>query len=182
MRAHFRLPLISHTIHRILRLGGPRVVVGAFGAAGLIAMLNFVTVLATPSSGQTTTPVARSTVPQRFKVHAKTDQLDVKIESKGPVDVIVNNNKVIPGGTVGWHSHTGPVIVQIRKGSMTLYEPSCSPQVFYAGEAFVENVTNDHVHTVRNEGIEDLEWTATSFAPVGAPGRLDQPAPATCPL
>jgi len=182
MRAYVRSHVPCRTIHRILCLGGPRIAVGALTTAGLIAALNFVTVLATPSSGQTTTAIGRGTIPQGFKAHANTDQLDVKIESKGSVDVIVNNNKLIPGGTVGWHSHTGPVIVLIRKGSMSVYDAFCSPQVFYAGEAFVENVTNDHVHTVRNEGMEDLEWTATTFAPVGAAGKIDQPAPATCPL
>ena len=153
-----------------------------FAAAGLIATFALATVWATPSSGLTTVNVARSTIPEGFKVHTHTDALNVKLESKGPVDAVVNNNKLAPGGTVGWHSHTGPVIVQIRKGSMTLYDEACNAQVVLAGEAFVENVTGDHGHTVRNEGTEDLEWTGTSLIPVGAAGRIDRPAPAGCAL
>ena len=156
--------------------------IGLFTAAGLTAALTFATVWATPSSGLTTVNVARATIAEEFKVHAHTDLLNVKIESKGPVDAVVNSSKLAPGGTVGWHSHTGPVIVQIRRGSMTLYDEACNAQVVFAGEAFVENVTGDHVHTVRNEGIEDLEWTATSLIPVGAVGRIDRPAPSGCPL
>jgi hypothetical protein len=167
-----------------------RPIIAIFAAAGLVATVTIVTTLATASSGLTATPIARTTIPQEFKIHAMTDQIDVKMESKGPVDVVVNNNKLAPGGTVGWHSHTGPVVVQIRKGMMTLYDgsdPNCTPQDISAGEAFVENVTEaingrQHVHTVRNEGIVDLEWTAASFVPVGEPGRIDQPAPGNCPF
>jgi quercetin dioxygenase-like cupin family protein len=151
-------------------------------AGSIVAAAAIATLLATPPSGLTTTPIARATIAEPFKVHAKTNDVDVKLESKGPVDVVVNNNKLAPGGTVGWHSHTGPVIVQIRKGAMTLYGPDCVPHVVFAGEAFVENITGEHGHTVRNEGVEDLEWTGTSLIPVGAPGRVDQPAPATCPI
>jgi quercetin dioxygenase-like cupin family protein len=159
-----------------------RMGLGVFAAAGLSAILPFATVSATPSSGLTTMNIARSIIAEEFKVHAHTDFLNVKIESKGPVDAVVNNNKLAPGGTVGWHSHTGPVIVQIRKGAMTLYDEACNAQVVFAGQAFVENVTGDHAHTVRNEGGEDLEWTGTSLIPVGAAGRIDRPAPGGCPF
>ena len=160
---------------------------GRFGlaAAGtaIAVAITAVTLLATPSSGLTTTPIGRATIAaDGFKIQALTEFLHLKLESKGPVDVVVNNNKLAPGGTVGWHTHTGPVTVLIRKGAMTLYEADCTPYVVTAGEAFVENITGDHAHTVRNEGVEDLEWTATGFVPVGFPGRIDQPAPATCPL
>jgi quercetin dioxygenase-like cupin family protein len=141
-----------------------------------------VTLLATPSSGLTTTPIGRATIADKFKVRAHTEFLDVRLDSKGPVDVVVGSNRLAPGGTVGWHTHTGPVIVLIRKGAMTLYDEDCTPHVVFAGEAFVENITGDHAHTARNEGIEDLEWTGTSFVPVGFPGRIDQPAPLTCPI
>ncbi len=158
-----------------------------FGVVAILTVLVavFRTVLATPSSGLTSTLLARANLAEGFKVHANTDELNVKIESKGPVDVVVNNNKVTPGGTVGWHSHTGPVIVLISKGIMTLYDgadPTCTPLTYHAGQAFVENVTGQKVHVVRNEGIEDLEWTATSFVPVAGPGRIDQPAPGNCPF
>jgi hypothetical protein len=68
---------------------------------------------------------------------------------------------------------------------MTLYDgadPTCTPHTYHAGQAFVENVTGQAVHVVRNEGIEDLEWTGTSFVPVAGPGRIDQPAPGNCPF
>jgi hypothetical protein len=173
----------SATIGNLIALR-PGLVISLLATAGLLAPF-LGAVFATPSSGLTTVPVARGTIAEDFKIHAHTDQLNVKIESKGPVDVVVNNNKLLPGGTVGWHSHTGPVIVLIRRGSMTLYDgadPDCTPKVFYAGEAFVENVTGDSAHTVRNEGTEDLEWTGTSFIPVGGVGRIDRPAPGNCPF
>jgi len=168
-------------MHRANRSDRVRAIIGGCLLAGIIAALT-VNVLGTPPSGLITTPIARSTIAQEFKVRARTDFLDVRIQSKGPVDVVVNRNRLLPGGTVGWHTHTGPVIVAVMNGSMTLYDDACNPTVVSAGEAFVEAITGDHAHTVRNEGVEDVEWTGTSFVPVGLPGRIDQPAPPNCPF
>jgi len=143
-------------------------------------MVGAATILATGSSRLTATPIARSTIRDGFKVQAKTDLIHVRLESKGPIDVVVNNNTLAPGGYVGWHSHNGPVFVQIRKGAMTLYGPDCQPHVVYADDAFVENITNDDEHTVHNEGVENLEWTSTALLPVGYASRVDEPQPATC--
>jgi quercetin dioxygenase-like cupin family protein len=152
----------------------------AVASAAISAVLLATTVIATPSSGLTATAIARAMMPDGFKVQAHTDLLHIKLDSKGPVDAVVNNNKLAPGGTVGWHTHTGPVFVLIRSGEMSIYDSDCSRHVVFAGEAFVENVTGDTAHTVRNEGASDLEWTSTSLGPVGFAGRVDRPAPPTC--
>jgi hypothetical protein len=47
-----------------------------------------------------------------------------------------------------------------------------------AGTAFVEQ--GEHVHIARNEGTTNLVFTILYVTPVGAPQRVDEPAPGNC--
>src|SRR5436305_12383053 len=70
-------------------------------------------VLATPSSGLTTTILAKSLFDE-FNVKAHTvpaDTWQARLQTRGQSDVYVVDNKLAPksttapGGTTGWHSH-----------------------------------------------------------------------------
>ena len=68
-------------------------------------------VLATPSSGLTTTILAKSLFDNmNINAHALDPKVKWRamIQTHGQSDVYVVDNKLAPGGTTGWHSHPGP--------------------------------------------------------------------------
>ena len=152
------------------------------------------TVLATPSSGLTTTQLAKSRfadIDVRAIVNAHTHPADVwrsRVRTHGPSDVYVVDNKLAaataatPGGTTGWHSHPGPSLIEVVAGSVTNYEgddPNCTPHVYPAGTGFVDAGGTD-VHMLRNEGSAPAETIAVQLLPAGADRKIDAPDPGHC--
>ena len=70
---------------------------------------------------------------------------------------------VQPGAQFPWHSHYGPVIVNIISGSLT-YVPAgtCEERTYSAGESFVD-AGHGHVHTAFNPGSAPTVFIATFF-------------------
>jgi hypothetical protein len=122
----------------------------------------------------------------------------VDINAKGNTDIAVSTVVVGVGGSSGWHSHPGPVLVIVKTGAITFYRAgghgaqgeddeqaaaqtghsaTCTRTVYPAGSAFVEVPAPGHVMLAKNEGSVETTVTATYFAPAGAPLRIDQPAP-----
>jgi quercetin dioxygenase-like cupin family protein len=140
------------------------------------------TVLATPSSGVTSTLLAKG----RFDVidaKTKTGKWKARIKTKRSSDLEVLEVRIAPGGTAGWHSHPGPSLVIVKSGTATLYhgdDPSCAPHVVPAGSGFVDN--GGVVHTVRNEGSVELVNIVSSLIPADAIRRIDEPDPGNCPF
>ena len=153
----------------------------------------------TVASGFASTPVARGSG-EAFDVRSSTAGFDVEIKTKGNTDIAVSNVVVVPGGTSGWHSHPGPVLVVVKTGTITFYRagshggqkgddehhgrnaPKCTRTDYPAGSAFVEVPAAGHVMLAKNEGSIEATVTATYFAPPGAALRIDQPAPGgNCP-
>jgi quercetin dioxygenase-like cupin family protein len=148
-------------------------------AAGIAAYGG--TVLATSARGVTSTTFA---VGQFDEINAKTlsSSWQARINTKGESDVYILENRIVPGGSFGWHSHPGPSIVVVKTGALTLYradDPTCAPEVVAAGSGFVDD--GGDVHLVRNEGSVDTVVYVTSLVPRGAARRIDQPQPANCP-
>ena len=149
----------------------------------------------TVASGFVSTPVARGSS-DAFHIRS-TDGFDVEIKAKDSTDFAVSNVVVAPGGTSGWHSHPGPVIVVVKTGTITFYRagkhggqngddanggngvnaPICSRTDYPAGSAFLEVPAPGHVMLARNEGTTEATVTATYFAPPRAALRIDQPWP-----
>jgi hypothetical protein len=64
----------------------------------------------------------------------------------------------------------------VTAGTLTLEQSDGSVAVYPAGTGFVEEP--DRVHIARNESAtEELELDAFLLIPVGAPVRIDEPAP-----
>src|SRR5262245_60338121 len=87
---------------------------------------------------------------------------------------------VQPGAQFPWHSHYGPVIVNIISGSLT-YVPAgtCEQKTYSAGESFVD-AGHGHVHTAFNPGSQPTVFIATFLqAPATRPPLT--PADARCP-
>ena len=86
-----------------------------------------------------------------------------------------------PGGTAGWHTHSGPVLVNVTQGTASFYEAhgsSCTRRTIDHGEAFVEQP--GVIHTTRNEGKRDLIIHGVSFRPKGSQPGIWQTRPVGC--
>ena len=154
--------------------GMRRLTAGAVGtliaAAGLVAASSG-PASGTPSSGQTVDAIAAGHLPVRFR-----------LDTKGPVDMATLRVTVDPGGTSGWHSHGGAVVVTVVSGTATLYEASrtgCEREVVPAGQAFWE-AANLPSHVLVNEGTEPTVVYATFFLADGAAPIIDEPRPPAC--
>ena len=155
----------------------------SFGMALFAAVLmsSFITgsAGATTPSGATTEPLARGTLPAGTFYFAPIHGALVAI--KGPMDLATVHVTVAPGGSIGWHSHPGPTLVEVKAGTVTLYEArGCTRRQVSAGGAFAEEPGD--VHLLRNEGTVTAETIVTFIAPVGADTRIDEPQPAHCPV
>ena len=109
---------------------------------------------------------------------SETDDHEVEIKAKGLSDVYMTSFKIAPGGHGGWHSHPGPSFIAIKSGTATVYcacEDPIEREVYPAGTGFVEDAYC--VHIVVNEGDTDLEFAVLQIVPLGAPRRIDEPAP-----
>jgi quercetin dioxygenase-like cupin family protein len=145
-------------------------------AAVLAAVVIAGSALATPGGGITDVVnfvQARTT----HGIHAQSD--GVKLRTKGKVDVFVQTGTFQPGGTSGWHSHSGIVLLAVASGELTRYDRKCRAATFGAGEAFIEY--GDHPVLVRNEGAQPARVYVTYVLPDANLRRIDEPNPG-CPV
>ena len=124
------------------------------------------------------TPLSKGTI--GANVHA--DRAGIEITTKGRKDILVTSITVDPGGSFGWHSHPGPVLVAVSKGTLAVYQADrhgCPRSTVKAGQAFVEDGAD--VHLARNEGSTPVELNATFLARVGTTNYLKaEPEPPGC--
>jgi len=155
-----------------------------------VAALVIVPAGATPQAGVSSVTIAHGTFDE-IDVFAKTD-LDpgnradywkAMINTKGASHLYVIQNTVAPGGSFGWHSHTGPSFVIVTSGTATEYEgndPTCTPHIHPTGSTFVD-AGEGSGHLVRNDGTVNLVVTVVRLVPEGVVQRLDLPNPGYCP-
>ncbi len=86
-----------------------------------------------------------------------------------PAEVIVTRTVDPDGLDSGWHTHPGPVIVQVEAGSFKLYQGSCAPTIVGPGETYIE-VPN---LPVRAESKDAVTWTTTLIIPDSAAPRTN---------
>ena len=131
----------------------------------------------TPSSGLTTNILAGPTQLGEVDLRSHSELNDVKIKTKGISDAYVVQNRIVPGGHTGWHSHPGPSIISVVSGQATEYHYDDPVGVVHdAGTAFADE-GGDGAHLVVNEGTTDLVLVAFQIIPQGAQRRIDRPAP-----
>jgi quercetin dioxygenase-like cupin family protein len=119
-----------------------------------------------------------------------TDNVDLKIKSKldgeatqvlnvkEPSRTVVARITVQPGAQFPWHSHPGPVIVNVTKGELVYVgSDDCVEHAYPADTAFVD-AGRGHVHTAFNPTDDVTVLVATFFEAPPAPGPLLIPAPA----
>lgn len=116
-----------------------------------------------------------------LSVKRTTGDWQMEVKSTPGFDLAVQTINFAAGGSSGWHSHPGPVFIQVVSGTMTFYEsedPTCTPIVRTAGQGYVD--VGEHAHIARNESALPAVNVVTYFAPPGATLRIDQPRPGNC--
>jgi quercetin dioxygenase-like cupin family protein len=103
----------------------------------------------------------------------------VMLEQVGATEVTIREITIEPGGSTGWHFHTGELVALVQAGTLTRYLDDCSEVTTAAGEALVEPSGSHHVHFGRNLGTEPLVLYVTYVLQAGSPLSVDAPAP-TC--
>ena len=159
-----------------------------------LALVGIIAALSTAAVATVLTPGTGVVSALVFARASFADPTDVRIKVKGQSTEVINVNNaqetviqqviLAPGGSTGWHSHPGPVIVLIKSGQMSFYDgddPTCSARIYSAGQSFVDS-GQGHVHIARNESTsQNLEiWATYLDVPVGGPFRIDAPNPGTC--
>lgn len=113
----------------------------------------------------------------------KTDHWDLFLKTKDNTDVGVDLLVVKPGGQSGWHTHAGPTLVTVTRGSITWQDGvDCSVRTYSAGQSFIERA--NHPHLVRFGSSppdgDNAEFVAIQMRPEGTGGRINVPD-APCP-
>jgi hypothetical protein len=141
--------------------------------------------LAAPAS--VSTLLARSTFSdpkdQNMDIKRISDDWHIQIKSKPAFDIAVQTILFPPGSASGWHTHPGPVFIQVKSGTMTFYQsddPSCTPQVRTQGQGFLD--LGEHPHIAVNRSDAPAENVVTYFAPPGAALKMMATQPPNCSL
>ena len=93
-----------------------------------------------------------------------TDKID--IQRADPSDFHIDVVTVEPGGSSGWHTHTGPEYSIVKSGEVVLVRaPSCEPITLTAGQGFF--TPGGTAHMAHNDGQEPVEIYVTYTVPAG---------------
>jgi quercetin dioxygenase-like cupin family protein len=112
-------------------------------------------------------------------------QLDGKatqvVNAADPSRTVVGRFTVQPGAQFPWHTHRGPVIVNVVEGELVyVAADDCVDRAYPAGTAFVDP-GHGHVHTAFNATDDVTVFVATFFeAPEAGPLLIPAETPADC--
>jgi quercetin dioxygenase-like cupin family protein len=162
-----------------------RLFLASIVAAVLVAAL-VVPALGSPSSNILSAPIlARGDFTDRVDLQLKfrSDHGMEVVKVRGAGEVVMQRIEIGPGGTTGWHSHPGPVVVVVESGALafvTEHRGACDEVIYQAGDSFVDQ-GQGHVHMAYNPSASANTVLFATYFDVGAAGiRIDQPDPGTC--
>lgn len=85
-----------------------------------------------------------------------------------------------PGGTTGWHTHPGPVVVSVVEGEVDIvFSDDCVTHTYAAGEAFIDTGNHDENATNPSDDEEAVLYAVFFGVPDGEP-PLVSVEPADC--
>ena len=147
------------------------------GLTAALALLGAATVL--PALAQPT-PIAIELLTPRSELPDKVSgQVKVKLDGKATNSIKMHDLSrtavaritVQPNAMFPWHTHAGPVVVNIAEGELVwVSADDCTERPYQAGEAFVDP-GHGHVHSAFNRGSEPTVFYATFFQ-IAATGPL----------
>lgn len=163
---------------------------GAVVATVLVAVL-VVSVNVLPSAAQEPPPpiateflsgraVFTDAVHMKFRIKLDRKSTQV-VRVKDPSTTVVARFTVQPGAQFPWHSHAGPVVVNVVEGELVYIDAAtCKERSYPAGTAFVDP-GQGHVHSAYNPTDEETVLVATFFdAPAEGSLLIPAEAPPDC--
>jgi quercetin dioxygenase-like cupin family protein len=160
------------------------------GVAGALVAMGTAGVYVLPSAAQEPPPPIASEPLSPRSVFPDDIGLKIKIKLDGGATRVVNTNDpsrtvvvrftVQPGAQFPWHTHPGPVVVNVVSGALTYVEAdTCAEHTYTAGQAFVDP-GHGHVHTAFNPTAEPTILVATFFEAPAQGSLLIPAAPGSC--
>ena len=116
-----------------------------------------------------------------MKVKITIDEATHVVKVVDPSRTVTARFTIQPGARFPWHSHAGPVVVNVAQGTLTFVESDCSERAYAAGTAFVDS-GHGHVHSAYNPTGGETVIVATFFESPATGSLLipaDTPACAT---
>jgi quercetin dioxygenase-like cupin family protein len=110
-----------------------------------------------------------------MKIKIKTDGRREVVKVVDPSRTVTGRFTVQPGARFPWHTHAGPVVVNVVEGTLVYVETDCSGQAYPAGTAFVDP-GHGHVHSAFNPTGGETVFVATFFEAPPEPTPLLIPA------
>jgi len=164
--------------------------VAALAAVGMIAAVLIGANVMPSGAQQPPPPIATEFLTARATF---TDDVDLKVKFKldgkatgvvnadDPSRTVVARFTVQPGAQFPWHTHPGPVVVNVTEGELVYVgADDCVERPYPAGTAFVDP-GHGHVHTAFNPTDDVTVLVATLFeAPAEGPLLIPAEAPADC--
>jgi quercetin dioxygenase-like cupin family protein len=148
-------------------------------AAGLYVLPSAAQDPPPPIASEALTPRAVFPDDLTVKVKIKLDGKMKVVNVRDPDRAVTAKYTIQPGAQFPWHSHRGPVVVNVVQGALTYVDAdSCAEHMYAAGEAFVDP-GQGHVHTAYNPTGGVTILVATFFA-APAEGPLLIPAEPAC--
>jgi quercetin dioxygenase-like cupin family protein len=113
------------------------------------------------------------------------DDVDMKVKLRGedetevvnvldPSRTVTARFTIQPGARFPWHSHAGPVVVNVGEGTLVFVETDCSERSYPMGTAFVDT-GHGHVHSAYNP-TDGVTVIVATFFEAPAEGSLLIPA------
>jgi quercetin dioxygenase-like cupin family protein len=159
---------------------GTKILLGSALTASLIAGL----AMATPTIGAWYNVIlSTGTVNRDVHAHAHValpgteEGFSAELETEGAANFIQQEIKFSPGGTTGWHTHPGILLLTLAadSGPIDWYDATCAKTVYKAGDSWTEGTK---LHDVVNGGAIDAHFLVTYVVAKGVNKRTDQSAPA----
>jgi quercetin dioxygenase-like cupin family protein len=129
-------------------------------------------------SGLTVTPLANATLAGPVNAQLA----GVEIHTRAARDTLFARLDFAEGGSTGWHTHPGPVIVAVASGTLVVHHPlkrgGCGSETFVAGTGFIE--TGGDVHEATAVGGPAVVYTTFLAQPGTTSYLVPVAAPAGC--
>jgi quercetin dioxygenase-like cupin family protein len=97
-----------------------------------------------------------------MKVKTKTDGGTEVVKVVDPSRTVTARFTIQPGARFPWHSHAGPVVVNVAEGTLVFVETDCRERAYPTGTALVDP-GHGHVHSAFNPTGGETVIVATFF-------------------
>jgi quercetin dioxygenase-like cupin family protein len=98
------------------------------------------------------------------------------VATDGAANIIEQEVSFAPGGTTGWHTHPGVVLLTLTadSGPVEWYDSHCGKTVYSAGDSWTEGTK---LHDVVNRGSTNATFLVTYIVAKDVLKRTDESAP-----